>query len=242
MKKKDFINQMHPLIKNGIAHRGYHNENDIENGMRAFKNALDNNLAFELDVHLTSDNELVVCHDSSLKRVTGKEGIIEELSLETIKNEYTLLDGEKIPTLKEVFELVKEQVPIVLEIKSYKGNHKKICEKLKEELKYINDYKSVLIIGFDPRDILRIRKLPFLNSLLLADSRKDVSVFRPVANSIDIENTMLKYDFIKKYYKTHFINVWTINTIEKLEEVVGKCDTVTFENIDYKIVKQALAK
>ena len=148
MKKREFISKMHPLIKNGIAHRGYHNENDIENGLRAFKNAVDNNLAFELDVHLTKDNELVVCHDSNLKRVTGKEGIIETLDLETIKNDYTLLDGEKIPTLKEVFELVNEKVPIVLEIKSYKGNHKAICDKLKEELSIIKDSKSIIIIAF----------------------------------------------------------------------------------------------
>ena len=72
----------------GIAHRGLHDEDNTENGLNAFKRAIENNLAFELDVHLTIDKKLVVCHDSDLKRVTNKDGIIEELTLEEIKSNY----------------------------------------------------------------------------------------------------------------------------------------------------------
>lgn len=238
MNKNDFILRMHPLIKNGIAHRGYHNENDIENGLRAFKNAIDNNIAFELDVHLTKDGNLVVCHDSNLKRVTGKEGIIEELTLEEIK-EYTLSDGEKIPTLREVLDLTNERVPIVLEIKSVK-NHKKITNAIKEELSTIKDDQSILIIAFDPRDLIFFKNYRFLTSLLLANVRKDVFSLSWVADSIDIEDKMLELNSIKRYYKRHFINVWTIRDYEQLDKVIGKCDTVTFENIDYKVVKEKL--
>lgn len=240
MKKKDFLDRMHPLIKNGIAHRGYHNENDIENGLRAFKNAVDNNIAFELDVHLSKDGNLIVCHDSTLKRVTDKDGVIEDLTLDEIKNNYTLKDGEKIPTLREVLDLVNERVPIVLEIKSYKGNGKALCNKIKEELKSIKDSKSIMIIAFDPRDIYRMRKERFLTSLLLSNTRRDIEPFRVVANSVDIDQAMIDYDWTRKYYKRAFVNVWTINSLEKLENVKGKCDTVTFENIDFKAVEKAL--
>lgn len=240
MKKQDFVEKMHPLIKNGVAHRGYHNSNDIENGLNAFRNAVDNNLAFELDVHLTKDKELVVCHDSTLKRVTGKEGIIEELTLEEIKNDYTLNDGEKIPTLKEVFDLVQEKVPIVLEIKSYKNNNGEICKKLKEELKCIKDEKSILIIAFDPRDIFLMRKERFLNSLLLADQRKDIYPFRIVAKSIDIDYNMLKYKKVCKYAEKHFVNVWTVRDTDTLDKVLPYADTITYENVDCNIVKEKL--
>ena len=92
MKKADVLKRINPLFLKGIAHRGLHNEKYTENGMLAFKNAIDNNVSFELDVHLTKDNDLIVCHDSELKRTTGKEGIIEDLTVKEIKDKYKLLD------------------------------------------------------------------------------------------------------------------------------------------------------
>ena len=241
MNKIDFINRMHPLIKKGVAHRGYHNKDDIENGLRAFKNAIDNNLAFELDVHLTKDNKLVVCHDSSLKRVTGKDGIIEELTVDEIKNNYTLNDGEKIPTLKEVLELTDEKVPIVLEIKSYKNNNKAICDVVKQELKNIKDDKSIVIIAFDPRDIFFMRKERFLTSLLLVEERREIFFFRFLANSIDIDYRMFKHKRVLNYAKTHFINVWTVRNEETLKSVVPNADTITYENVDCSIIEKELS-
>ena len=82
MKKVEVLKRINPKFLNGVAHRGYHNERFTENGLNAFKNALDNDLAIELDVHLTKDNELIVCHDPNLVRTTSKEGIIENLTLE----------------------------------------------------------------------------------------------------------------------------------------------------------------
>ena len=84
MKKNKYKSLTHPLILQGICHRGLHNSNDSENGIKAFKNALNAKMAIELDVHLTKDNELVVFHDSSTLRMTSKEGIIEDLTLEEI--------------------------------------------------------------------------------------------------------------------------------------------------------------
>ena len=93
MNKKKVLSKINPLFLTGIAHRGLHNEKFTENGMKAFENAIKKGVPIELDVHLTSDNELVVCHDEDLKRTTGKEGIIEHLTLKEIKDNYRLLDG-----------------------------------------------------------------------------------------------------------------------------------------------------
>ena len=79
MRKKKALSKIDPRFLNGIAHRGLHNEEFTENGLNAFKNAIDHGVAFEFDIHLTKDNQLIVCHDEDLKRTTGKEGIIEDL-------------------------------------------------------------------------------------------------------------------------------------------------------------------
>ena len=63
MNKKKFISQIDPRFLNGIAHRGLHNKDFTENGLKAFKNAIDHDLAFEYDIHLKKDNHLIVCHD-----------------------------------------------------------------------------------------------------------------------------------------------------------------------------------
>ena len=139
MKKTVALSKINPVILNGVAHRGLHNEKFTENGMKAFQNAIDHGVAFEFDIHLTKDNELVVCHDENLKRTTGKEGIIEDLTLKEIKDNYRLLDGGEIPTLQEVFDLNKERVPMVIELKVFRKNYKELAAKSAEMFKQIKD-------------------------------------------------------------------------------------------------------
>ena len=70
-----------------IAHRGVHNNIDIpENSLLAFKEAIKNNLAIELDVQLTKDNVLVVFHDNNLERMTKVNKNICNLTYNELKN------------------------------------------------------------------------------------------------------------------------------------------------------------
>ena len=120
MKKSKAIAQINPVFLNGIAHRGLHNKEFTENGLKAFENAINHGVAFEFDIHLTTDGELIVCHDENLKRTTGKEGIIEHMTSKEIRDNYRLLDGGVVPTLQEVFDLNQERVPMVIELKVFK--------------------------------------------------------------------------------------------------------------------------
>ena len=65
----------------------------------------------ELDVHLTKDNVIVVYHDNNLKRLTGVD---KEIDLCTYEEITSIID---VPTLKEVLDLVKGKVAIIVEIK-----------------------------------------------------------------------------------------------------------------------------
>jgi glycerophosphoryl diester phosphodiesterase len=68
-----------------IAHQG----GEIEapsNTMYAFKTALEKGAeVLELDVHATSDGELVVIHDATVDRTTNGSGQVDEMTLEEIK-------------------------------------------------------------------------------------------------------------------------------------------------------------
>ena len=231
-------NDFYPSFFKGIAHRGLHNEKFTENGLNAFKNAIDNNFNFELDIHLTKDNELVVCHDSDLKRTCDKEGIIEELTLKEIKENYHLLDGEEVPTLKEVLDLNNEKETVVIELKPRK-NYRKLAKKALEEVKDIKDKKKITFISFDPRCLIFLKNKGYQVGLLLTHARKDVVLFHKGFNYLDIDEELLEDKRIKKYLeKDHIVNVWTVRDINKYCQLKEEVSTITFELIEPEKVKE----
>ena len=240
MNKNKFKININPLIYNGVAHRGLHNNEFTENGINAFKNAIDNNVAFELDVHLTKDKKIVVCHDDDLIRTTGKSGIIEDLTLEEIKNGYKIFDGTSIPTLKEVLDLTNERVPIVIELKVRNKNYKELAKYTLLELKDIKDKRNIMFISFDPRALAYTRKSHFMRGLLVGEAHKWVFKCRFFFESVDLEYSMIKYKSVQRYKKKHFVNVWTIENEEALNEVAHKVDTITFQHLDIQKIHDAL--
>lgn len=110
------------------AHRGLHGEGRPENSMAAFRAALEAGYGIELDIHLLADGNLAVIHDSSLKRTTGAEGRIEDLTTEELKN-YRLEGTEQtIPTFREVLDLYDGKAPLIVELKPEGGNHAALCK------------------------------------------------------------------------------------------------------------------
>lgn len=241
MNKKKIASLIDPRFYMGIAHRGLHNKEFTENGLKAFNNAIKNNLAFEFDIHLTKDNELIVCHDENLIRTTGKEGIIEDLTLKDIKNNYALLDGGEIPTLQEVIDLNKNQVPMVIELKVFRKDYKEIAKEFKKYLPQL-DKRNTLIISFDPRSLWPLKKEGFIRSLLVAKTDEYTWPFRHTVESVDLDQRMFDEKRVQRYFKKHFVNVWTIESEEQLDKVLPYVDTATFQFVDPKIIKSKLAR
>lgn len=241
MKKKKALSLINPRFLEGIAHRGLHNEQYTENGMNAFINAIKHNVAFEFDIHLTKDHQLVVCHDEDLFRTTGKKGIIEDLSLLEIKKNYRLLDGGEIPTLQEVIDLNKDQVPMVIELKVFKKNYKPLVKEFKKYLPQLNK-RNTLIISFDPRSLWPLRRCGFIRSLLVAKSDEYTWIFRHTVESVDLDINLFSENRVKKYAKKHFTNVWTIEKIEQLQSVLEYVDTITYQYLEPQKVKELLNK
>ncbi len=220
----------------GIAHRGLHNEEYTENGLKAFKHAMDYNLAFELDIHLTKDGELVVCHDSELARTTGKKGIIEELTLKEIKENYTLLDGGEIPTFQEVLDLNQEKEVIVVELKVYQNNWYRLAKAAKKILRQIVDTKKIVLISFDPRALF-FAGHRFQRQLLICKGEAWTWRFRHLFDSVDIDRLLVKEKKVQKYRKHgNIVNVWTITNEEELKEVSPYADMITFQDFSLNSV------
>lgn len=114
------------------AHRGLHDEQKPENSMAAFRAALEHGFGIELDVHLLADGNLAVIHDSDLKRVTGRDGIVEDLTTEQLKEYHLQGSDQTIPLFSQVLELFGGKAPLIIELKSYKGNAKELTAKAVE--------------------------------------------------------------------------------------------------------------
>jgi len=110
------------------AHRGLHGEGRPENSMAAFRAALDHGYGIEFDLHLLRDGNLAVMHDSLLKRTTGREGRIEDLTTADLKNYPLEGTDETIPTFRELLDLYAGKAPLIVELKPVDGNHAALCE------------------------------------------------------------------------------------------------------------------
>ena len=132
-----------------FAHRGLHNENVPENTLEAFSRAIEDGVGIELDINLTKDGEVIVFHDDNLIRSCNINRKISELTYDQLK-EIMIFDSDcRIPTLKEVLEIVDGKVPLLIEIKPCNNLLSlKICRKTAQIL---DTYQgSYCIESFNP--------------------------------------------------------------------------------------------
>lgn len=138
-----------------IAHRGY-SEKYPENTLAAFKAALEHDSdAIELDVHLTSDGELVVHHDYYLGNPDNGQGLIFKKDLDYIKS-LRVNGDEAIPTLEEIFELVGASMQYELELK---GFTKEFLQKVIAAVKKYDLAESVEFTASNPYNLSRLKEL-----------------------------------------------------------------------------------
>ena len=146
-----------------LAHRGVMSKYP-ENTLDSFKEVRKYpNMGIELDVLLTKDNVVVCCHDNNLKRLTGKNLNVSDITFSQlctlkIKKEIEYNDDvykydkeNRFCSLEEVIEKFKD-VLINIEIKTYKGFSLQYKKKLSDLVMNIINYrklKKYMISSFD---------------------------------------------------------------------------------------------
>lgn len=229
-----------------IAHRGYHNiEMGIpENSMLAFKRAVDNDLIIELDVHILKDGNVVVFHDDNLKRMTGLDSEIKDMSYSDLEEIRLSNTDQKIPLLKEVLDLVNGRVPIIIELK----DDVKCGILEKEVVSILRGYTGKFAVkSFNPFSIRYFKKnMPeVIRGQLASDFKNDnMRKIKKIFLSKMLFNSLTKPDFIsydikampnnkvEKIRKKKLVLGWTIKSEEDLETAKKYCDNYICENID----------
>jgi glycerophosphoryl diester phosphodiesterase len=157
-----------------IGHRGactLEPENTLRSIARAIECAAD---MVEVDVRACGDGELVIIHDETLDRTTNGSGRVRDLTLEELRR----LDagrGEKIPTLREALELMKDaRVRPVIEIKE-----EGIEERILEEVSRADLAKSAFFVSFSPRSVKRVEEL-------FPAGERGIIFARPIPNPVQL--------------------------------------------------------
>ncbi len=129
--------QRAPFRGRYFAHRGLYNDTDRpENSMAAFRAAADAGYGVELDVRLSRDGAAVISHDGDLLRMTGENGVVEDLDWDRLRNYRLLGTEERLPLLSEALDLLAgANVPVIVELKSVPGKRKaQLCRTVLAEL------------------------------------------------------------------------------------------------------------
>lgn len=220
-----------PLI---WAHRGA-SGTAPENTLAAFSKAIEDGAdGIELDIQLTKDGELVVCHDEAIDRTSSGKGLVMDYTLEELKkmdfsNGLLEYEGEKIPTMEEVFDLVKpSDLSINIELKTgiifYPDIEKKIVELTRD--KGMED--RVIYSSFNHSSVLKIREYApdAVLGFLYADGPVDPVEYalRYGVQALHPMGFNLRYDgFMEAAKKAGIrVNTWTINKDADIRECIAR--------------------
>lgn len=155
-----------PVLNRGTviaAHRGIHLAAP-ENSLRAAKAAVEAGAdAIECDVHLTKDGEVVVNHDETTGRLMNKDLTIADSTLAELRELKFLADaqeGDKIPTLQELFLAADEADPDddIIHVIEIKAENPNVIEPMVKIIKEMNMEDRVLFISFHDDQLKRIRQ------------------------------------------------------------------------------------
>lgn len=232
------ISDTHWLKTVPIAHRGLWGNGIVENSLTAYQNAVDNGYAIEIDLHLSSDKVLFSFHDSTLKRMTGEEGLLSDKTYDELKSLTLVGSNEKIPTFDEILDLVDGKVPLLIEIKNQPD--KSVVDRI---VKRLETYKGEYALqSFNPLYMLRVKKLNpnIIRGVLSSKHKFKTSAFNNFAIHSMMFNFLIKPDFLsydhvylpipKRRVGKKTVLAWTITDQSALDKAKKSADNFIFEH------------
>jgi len=195
-----------------------------ENTLASFKKALELSVDYiELDVLLSRDGFLVVIHDDKVDRTTNGTGLVIKKALEELK-QLDAGNGEKIPTLQEVLDLIDKKAKVNIELKG-----KETAEPVAQLIEtYVRTkgwtYDDFIISSFDNQGlhVFKALKPQVKIGALIADTPLDYVKFKKDLKAYSINISM---EFINKRFvdNAHIhglkVLVFTVNDINDIERI-----------------------
>lgn len=213
------------------GHRGNPAE-EPENTLRSFWSALDCGVdVVECDVHLSTDGDLVVIHDHTLDRTTDGTGLVGSKSTAELR-ELDAGQGERLPLLEEVVELVRGRAGLVIELKQAPLPYPGLEDVVVDRLRALDMLDDCAVISFWHPSAKRVKELePRLQAGVLEVGRpvdpvallrqSGAEVYSPHWSGSDPELVRLIHE------AGGYVGVWTVDDEPALQWVsIVKPDSV----------------
>jgi glycerophosphoryl diester phosphodiesterase len=199
-----------------------------ENTIAAFERArTDGADGIELDVMLDGDGHVVVFHDTTLERLTGQYGRMEELS--AAARAALRVGGEPVPLLADVLAGLGE-LEVNVEIKASKpGRAGALVHATARVIRDSGRAEQVLVSSFDPFALLMAHRLmPEVAVAFLFHDEQALAVRRGWlgwiigAGLLHPQHTLCTPERVKAWHAAGFpINVWTVDDAAELRRLAG---------------------
>lgn len=223
-----------------IGHRGAADlapENTLKSIGLALASAVD---MIEIDISLCKSGEAVVIHDDRVDDLTDGEGYVRDLTLMELKS-LDAGEGERIPTLQEVIDLIDGSCPLNIEIKG-RGSAREVARIIKNEVNEKGrDYKDFLVSSFDHIELNQFKDLcsevrisPIISCLPvgLASLAEDIGGW-----SLNVKLEYINREIVEDaHYRGLKLLVYTVNRPEELEKLKELNVDGVFTNNRYRLM------
>jgi glycerophosphoryl diester phosphodiesterase len=218
-----------------FAHRGARRAAP-ENTLPAFADALAMGVdGIELDVHVTTDGQLVVIHDFDVASTTDGRGLVSAMSAAEVRR----LDagshfspafaGVRVPTLDEVFDLVGDRCQVNVEIKSLDPYARDGSDAVAMFVRRRNLHDQVLVSSFNPITLVKLRHLDPRIALGMLYDEEMPAFFRALwaGPPIHPEAQHPEHLLIDETYMAWArglgckVNTWTVNDVDEARRLAA---------------------
>lgn len=192
-----------------------------ENTLRSFKKAIELGVdQIELDVRFSKEGELMVIHDEKLNRTINGKGFVRDFTLAELKK----LDagkGEKIPTLQEVIELVRDKdVFLQIELKEL-NMERHVLDLIQKN----NFEEKVMIISFLHKELRKIKELNSKIKTGILIGRRFIDPLKRLrevkADAVSMRHTLVSKRLVEKLHQNNIeLTVWVVNELKDVRRMV----------------------
>lgn len=193
------------------------------NTIAAFEKAIEIDCdVIEFDIHKTKDGHIMVMHDHNVAKTTEGLGNIRDLTLKQIKM-FHKPNGESVPTLQGVFDLIKNKKKMMLDIKDN--------DMEKEVLKIIddNDLEEDVIIDSDiPKVIKKIKQINpkihvYFGGITKDNYKKIIQQAKKInAEMVKVQNIFVNKNLVNEAHKNKVgVYVWGAEEIEDIKKILN---------------------
>lgn len=222
MKRKN-IPFTRPML---FAHRGYSSLKP-ENTLSAFELCIEKHIpGVELDVQVCKTGEIVVVHDANMKRVSGRDALVSELTFSELRT-LDIGNNEQVPLLSELFARCGDKLYYDIELKVPGIRDGGLAEKTWQIIKSFGLEQRCMISSFNPLAVWRFNRVSkaALPSAVIFDVHPSIpKIFqhgwgRHIAQCSYLKPPLDQLDeaFVRKFkqQKGYSLCTWTVDDLSE---------------------------